>query len=295
MIQWNHPDDRERRMRAAVTILVPAKDEEESIPVLAAEIETVMDATGLAWECLWIDDGSTDGTLGILQDLHRRRPQHQYLAFDRNYGQSAALSAGFREAAGEILVTLDADLQNDPADIPRLLAALATGEAGMVNAVRARRRDSFTRRVSSRIANRFRNWVTHEQVTDVGCSLRAFRADCVRDVPCFKGMHRFLPTFARMRGHRIVEIPAAHRPRRFGRTKYGVNNRLWVGLLDTLWLRWLQERHVRPVVRLSSRAVEAAERDAYAAIARAGAAPDGLVHAGVSAINSDGETPRGRE
>jgi len=295
MIQWNHPDDRERRMRAAVTILVPAKDEEESIPVLAAEIETVMDATGLAWECLWIDDGSTDGTLGILQDLHRRRPQHQYLAFDRNYGQSAALSAGFREAAGEILVTLDADLQNDPADIPRLLAALATGEAGMVNAVRARRHDSFTRRVSSRIANRFRNWVTHEQVTDVGCSLRAFRADCVRDVPCFKGMHRFLPTFARMRGHRIVEIPAAHRPRRFGRTKYGVNNRLWVGLLDTLWLRWLQERHVRPVVRLSSRAVEAAERDAYAAIARAGAAPDGLVHAGVSAINSDGETPRGRE
>jgi len=311
-----------------VTVIVPAKNEAESIPVLAGEIETALDGTGMAWECLWIDDGSTDGTLEVLRGLHRRRAAHQFLSFDHNYGQSAALAAGFREAAGEILVTLDADLQNDPGDIPRLLAVLATTPVGMVNAVRARRHDSFTRRVSSRIANGFRNWVTHETVTDVGCSLRAFRADCVRDIPLFRGMHRFLPTFARLRGHRIVEVPAAHRPRRYGRTKYGVNNRLWVGLLDTLWLRWLQERHVRPVVWLNSRELEAeaamspqpaggAERavrgetavehksavppqpgQGAGPLAQAQAQPSEdatrLVHAGRSGEDARGETSRGR-
>jgi len=235
-----------------VTLLVPAKNEAESIPVLARELEAVMDSTGLAWECLWVDDGSTDGTLEALLKLRQHRCQHHFLSLDGNYGQSAALLAGFRAAAGEIIVTLDADLQNDPRDIPRLLEVLERGEAGMVNGVRRKRQDSRVRRISSSIANGFRNWVTRESVTDVGCSLRAFRADCVRDLPPFRGLHRFLPSFARLRGHRIVELPVGHGPRRFGVTKYGIHNRLWVGLVDTLGVRWLQSRYVHPNVRRSS-------------------------------------------
>lgn len=244
-----------------VSVIIPAKDEAESIPVLAREVEAIMDGTGLTWECVWIDDGSTDGTLEILRALRRRRPEHHYLSLAGNHGQSAALVAGFAAARGGLFITLDADLQNDPSDIPRLLAVLDGGEADMVNAVRSERHDSRVRLLSSRIANGFRNWLTHEKVTDVGCSLRAFRADCVRDIPSFRGLHRFLPTFARMRGYRIMEIPVGHRERRFGVTKYGIGNRLWVGIADTLGVRWLQGRYVRPIVRLSSLAGEDAHEE----------------------------------
>lgn len=239
-------------MVVEITVLVPVRDEAESVPVLAGEIEAVMQGLGRPWECLWVDDGSTDGTLDALRALVRSRGPHRLLSFDRNYGQSAALAQGILEARGEIVVTLDADLQNDPADVPRLLAPLDRGEADMVNGWRAQRQDGFVRRVSSRIANGFRNRMTGETVRDVGCSLRAFRRASVLSVPVFRGMHRFLPTLARVQGARLLEIAVTHRPRRFGRTKYGIGNRLWVGLADTMAVRWWQRRSVRPRVRLRS-------------------------------------------
>jgi dolichol-phosphate mannosyltransferase len=231
-----------------ITVVVPVRDEEESVPLLAGEVEAVLDALSRSWEMLWVDDGSIDGTLARLRELRARRLEHRWVSFDRNYGQSAAFGAGFRQARGAVVVTLDADLQNDPRDIPALLDLLDRGEADMVNGVRAHRNDSWVRRISSSVANGFRNRLTGESVRDVGCSLRAFRREFVLDVPLFRGMHRFLPTLARMQGARLAEVAVRHRPRRYGRTKYGIGNRLWVGIEDTLGVRWLLRRGVRPVV-----------------------------------------------
>jgi len=165
------------------------------------------------------------------------------IALDGRHGQTAALDAGFRAVRGEVTVTLDADLQNDPADIPSLLAWL--DRADVVNGVRQRRRDSVVRRLSSRIANGVRNRVTGEAVTDVGCSLRVMRSEYLRRVKLFRGMHRFLPTLLRMEGARVVEVPVAHRARRYGASKYGIRDRLWVGLTDLAAVRWMQARALR--------------------------------------------------
>lgn len=232
-----------------VSVVVPVMDEEASVARLAEEIAEAMARTGRRWECVWVDDGSTDGTRAALEAVAAKRPEHRVVALDGHFGQSAALAAGFSSARGPIVATLDGDGQNDPADIPRLLERLDRGDVDMVNGVRAKRRDSFVRRASSKIANAFRNWLTKESVTDVGCSLRVFRKSCVEGIPVFKGMHRFLPTLARLRGARIAEVPVHHRPRTAGRTKYGIGNRLWVGISDTLAVRWMQRRLVWPRVR----------------------------------------------
>lgn len=257
----------ERSQGVAVSLVIPARDEAESIPVLAAEIEAVMDGLDLAWECIWVDDGSRDSTRVALQQLHARRGQHQYLGFDRSYGQSAGLTQAFRRARGEWIVTLDADLQNDPRDIPALLGPLQRGVADMVNGYRTVRHDRLVRRASSHIGNGFRNWVLREQVRDVGCSLRAVRASCVRELPYFRGMHRFLPKLVGLRGGRILEVPVRHRPRRYGRAKYGIGNRIWVGMIDTLGVRWLAARHQVPVIECASiEAAEPGERSGDAAV-----------------------------
>jgi glycosyltransferase involved in cell wall biosynthesis len=231
-----------------VSVIVPVLDEVDSIPQLASEVVAAFDGGPWTWECVWIDDGSTDGTLDLLRKLHRDDPRHRYAAHDRNHGQSAALSTGFSYSRGRILATLDGDLQNDPADLPRLVEELESGDFHMVNGVRAKRQDSWLRRVSSRIANGFRNRVSGATATDVGCSVRAFYRECVERVPLFHGMHRFLPTLVAMRGYRITEVPVKHRPREHGETSYGVHNRLWVGIADTLGVRWLRTRGVNPRV-----------------------------------------------
>jgi glycosyltransferase involved in cell wall biosynthesis len=236
-----------------VSVIVPIKDEAESIRALADEITQAMDAVPFSWECLWVDDGSTDGSLDILMDIHETRPErHHYLSLDKNYGQSAALYAGFRAASGRIFATLDGDLQNDPREIPRLLTLLERGKADMVNGIRLNRRDGSVRRICSRIANGFRNSITKEQIVDVGCSLRVFYRDCVEEIPVFTGMHRFLPTLARMSGFQIIEVVVDHRPRSFGQTKYGINNRLWAGLLDCFAVRWMQARVIHPRIKIAS-------------------------------------------
>jgi glycosyltransferase involved in cell wall biosynthesis len=229
-----------------ISVVIPVFDEADNLEPLHAEVSAALAKLPPA-EIVLVDDGSRDASLTRMQALAARDPRVRVLALDRNHGQSAALDAGFRAARGEITVTLDADLQNDPADIPRLVALLESADC--VNGVRADRRDGVVRRLSSRIGNGFRNWVTGEQVTDVGCSLRAMRSRYLRHVKLYRGMHRFLPTLLRIEGARVIEVPVSHRPRHAGRSKYGVGNRLFVGFFDVLAVRWMQSRALRYQVR----------------------------------------------
>ena len=189
---------------------------------------------------MWVDDGSTDRSREIMRGLSA---PHRFIAFDRNHGQSAAFMAGFRNARGTWVGTLDGDGQNDPVDLPRQLArALETG-VDMVNGIRAKRRDSFQRKISSKIANGVRNWLTGKSVQDVGCSTRVVRRTAVIDLPFFHGMHRFLPTLVQMRGGTIDEIPVNHRPRAGGASKYGLFNRVFAATRDLFGVRWLRSRN----------------------------------------------------
>ncbi len=239
-----------------VSIIVPVLNEVGSVPRLAGEISAAFEGVPWVWECVWVDDGSSDGTLEQLRALNRDDPRHRFVAHEKNYGQSAALVTGFSRSRGRILATLDGDLQNDPADLPRLIRTLEDGDFHMVNGVRANRRDSWLRRVSSRVANGFRNRMSGATATDVGCSVRAFYRTCIEGVPHFHGMHRFLPTLVTMRGWRVTEIDVNHRPRTHGTTKYGVHNRLWVGIADTFGVRWLSSRGVNPRVDEASGVAE---------------------------------------
>jgi glycosyltransferase involved in cell wall biosynthesis len=224
-----------------ISVVVPVFDEEPNLAPLVAEIGAAL--AGLDYELLLIDDGSRDDTAATLARLAGEEPRLRPLRHDRNYGQSAALATGFAAARGELLVTLDGDLQNDPADAPRLLAELDRG-FDVVSGVRRRRQDSWVRKVSSRIANGVRRRVLDDGITDVGCSLKAYRTRVVKRLPPFAGMHRFLPALARMEGARVTELPVAHRPRRFGKSKYNISNRLWRGIADLLGVWWLQRRWV---------------------------------------------------
>jgi len=228
-----------------VSLIIPVKDEGANILDLAAEITAAFEPYAWDWECVWVDDGSQDETLPHLRSLHSRDTRHTYVAFDRNHGQTAALLAGFRTARGQLLATLDGDGQNHPADLPAMIQSLLANQADLVNGVRVERQDDWIRKLSSRLGNGFRNWLTHEQVTDVGCSLRAFRRECVATFPPFEGLHRFFPTLVRMQGWRIIEVPVRHRPRRQGTTKYGIRNRLWKGFVDAWAVRWMQWRQIK--------------------------------------------------
>ena len=225
-----------------ISLVIPVYNEEENLPVLHAEVQQAMEGIGRPWEVIYVDDGSTDASPAILSGLAGQDSHVRILRQRRNHGQSAALDAGFRFARGGIVVTLDADLQNDPADIPRLLERI--GDYDVVSGVRAKRQDTWMRKVSSRIANGIRNRVTHESVTDVGCTLRAARAEYLRRIPVFNGMHRFLPTLLRMEGARVTEVPVNHRPRLHGQPKYNIRNRIWRALMDLFGVRWLQTRWV---------------------------------------------------
>ncbi|HYN22018.1 MAG TPA: glycosyltransferase family 2 protein [Thermoanaerobaculia bacterium] len=232
----------ETESRPEISLVIPVYNEEENLPVLAGEIRSALEPLGLPYEVLYVDDGSTDESPQVLLELAREDSRTRIVRQRRNSGQSAALDAGLRHARGDIIITLDADLQNDPADIPRLLERLDGFD--VVSGVRARRRDNWVRRVSSKIANGIRNRVTHESVTDVGCTLRAMRAEYLRRIPVFNGMHRFLPTLLRMEGARVTEVPVNHRPRLHGQPKYNIRNRIFRALTDLFGVRWLQTRWI---------------------------------------------------
>lgn len=226
-----------------VSVIVPVKDEEENILSLADEIDQTLKQTDWSYEVVWINDGSTDKTPEILDHLSEDdRSNHQPIHMPYNVGQSAAMWTGFRFSHGKIIVTLDGDGQNDPRDIPKLVKQVLSGETDVANGFREQRRDNFQRRIASRIANGFRNWMIGNTVRDVGCSIRAMRRECVEHLPLFHGMHRFLPALFVQQGFRIDEQPVNHRPRQRGQTKYTINKRLWVGLYDIFGMIWLRHR-----------------------------------------------------
>lgn len=229
-----------------LSLVLPAFNEEENIGVLAAELFGVAEELRRRWEieCLFVDDGSTDGTREEIRRASGNYPELgiRLIALDRNWGLTAAMDAGFRAARGAVVVTLDTDLQNDPSDLPRLLGHL--DGADVVVGVRAVRRDGFVKRLSSRVANGIRNWVTHEDIVDTGCSLKVYRRQCLQRIKLFDGMHRFLPTLLRLEGARVVQVPVNHRPRIHGRAKYHLWNRLIGPLMDLFAVRWMQKRHL---------------------------------------------------
>ncbi len=223
-----------------VSLVIPVFNERENLAPLMEEIRVAL--AGRRYEIVAVDDGSTDGSLDALKALKAQRPELHIVSFAANAGQTAAFAAGFKAAQGEVIVTLDADGQNDPADIPRLLDAMAQSGAAAVAGYRTGRRDSVWKRVQSRIANGVRNRLNRETIRDTGCSLKAFRAEAVRDLPLFTGMHRFLPTLVKLHGGTVTEMPVRHRPRRSGTTKYGMWNRVFRSLADALAVRWMQRR-----------------------------------------------------
>ena len=249
----NTHNNKNHRQDLDLSIIIPIKNEAENVNFLRDEIDSVLQGFPYSWECIWIDDGSTDQSPTEIQRFNREDNHHQYLLLSQNYGQSAALYAGFCHARGQMLATMDGDGQNDPNDIPNLVEYLCANGCDLVNGVRRNRRDSFIRRISSRIANGFRNWLTQENITDVGCSLRVFRYECVTRITPFNGFHRFLPTLIRIRGYsNIAEVPVNHRPRTRGQTSYGIHNRLWVGIADSFAVRWMQKRAVSAEVKSRS-------------------------------------------
>jgi glycosyltransferase involved in cell wall biosynthesis len=230
-----------------LSVVIPVYDERENLPPLLDELRAALAATGRTWELLLIDDGSRDGSGDWIDAEAARDPRVISIRLDRNSGQSAALAAGIVRAHGDVIVTLDADLQNDPADLPRVLAALE--HADVVSGIRRDRQDSWLRLVSSRIANAVRRAWLGDPVTDIGCSFKAYRRPALDGLPMFNGVHRFLPALCVMRGARLVEVPLAHRPRRAGVSKYGVTNRLGRGFYDLIGVRWLRSRLLRARVR----------------------------------------------
>jgi glycosyltransferase involved in cell wall biosynthesis len=228
-----------------LSVVAPAHNEADNLPRLLEEIAAALAKLERSWEVIITDDASTDGTAALLKDLRKRYPQLRVLSMRQRSGQTAALDAGLRHARGTFVATLDADLQNDPADIPRMLDLLQSQQCDFVNGWRANRRDPWIRLVSTRVANRVRNWLTHEQIHDSACGLKVFRRECIDRLKLFNGMHRFLPTLVKMEGYRVIEVPVNHRPRTAGKAKYGVLNRVFKALRDAFAVRWMQQRTIR--------------------------------------------------
>jgi dolichol-phosphate mannosyltransferase len=224
-----------------ISIVIPAFNEAENLPVLLQEIEQVMAQHPAQWEILLVDDGSTDNTLEVMMELKRKLQPVRVFALRKNHGLSAALDAGFRKATGDVIVSLDADLQNDPADIPKLLEMLP--EYDVAIGIRVRRKDNFVKRISSRIANGIRDLLLQEKWQDTGCTLKAYKRDYLEKIKLFHGLHRFLPTLLLMEHARILEVPVNHRERIHGQSKYHLWNRLTGPLRDLLAVRWMKQRH----------------------------------------------------
>ena len=235
-----------------VSIVIPVYNEEMNLPRLFEEIAQAMRPLARAWEVVFVDDGSTDRSLDALKNLAQANAEARYLAFTRNRGQSAAFCAGFDNAAHPIIVTLDADLQNDPADIPAMLTLFDQG-FDMAIGWRKKRQDTWSKRIGSKIGNTIRNRLTRESVRDTGCSLKVMRRDMLIRIPRFKGMHRYLPTLMKLQGARVAEAPVNHRERFAGVSKYSNWQRALVGMRDLFGVRWLQDRHFTYEIREKNR------------------------------------------
>jgi dolichol-phosphate mannosyltransferase len=225
----------------AVSVIVPLFNEEENMSILQSELRAAL--AGVDHEIIFVDDGSIDRTAERIE----KAPNVRVIRFAKNAGQSAAIYAGLQAARGAIAVVIDGDLQNDPADISRLLAEISC--ADLVCGYRARRKDTLVKRLTSRIANAVRSRFTKDGVRDTGCTLKAMRRECLSALLPFKGMHRFIPALIKAAGYRLVEIPVAHRPRRFGQSKYGLGNRALRATIDMFGVRWLLSRRLNYKIR----------------------------------------------
>ena len=226
----------------AVSVVVPVFNEEENIPSLQTELNAAL--SGLDYEIIFVDDGSTDRTFERINADERMR----VVRFEKNTGQSAAIYAGLHVARGAIAVLIDGDLQNDPTDIPRLLAEITHG-ADLVCGYRSQRKDTLVKRLTSWVANFVRSRFTKDGVRDTGCTLKAMRRECISALMPFKGMHRFIPALIKGAGYRLVEIPVNHRARKFGQSKYGLGNRALRATIDMFGVRWLLARRLNYKVR----------------------------------------------
>jgi len=228
-----------------ISIVIPVHDEERSVALLHDELAAALDPLGRPWEAVFVDDGSGDGTFGALTRLHAAHENVRVVRLRRNFGKAAALDAGFAEASGEVIVTIDGDLQDDPAEIPRLLAKLDEGY-DLVSGWKAKRRDPITRRVPSKLFNGVAGRVSGLRLHDMNCGLKAYRADVVRGMQLYGELHRYIPVLAHYRGYRVTEIPVNHRPREHGRSRYGVE-RYVRGFLDLLTVTFMGRYRHRPL------------------------------------------------
>jgi dolichol-phosphate mannosyltransferase len=225
-----------------ISIVIPVYNEEGNIKPLIAELWEVLHALGKSYEIIFVDDGSCDRSFEILKAAASQDPKIRIIRFNKNTGQTAAFDAGFKAAQGDVVVTMDADLQNDPHDIPRLVEKI--GEFDIVCGWRYQRRDPWIKIVSSKIANFVRNKLSEEEIVDTGCSLKAYKRECLQRLKLFNGLHRFLPTLAKMEGCTVTQVKVNHRPRRFGTTKYTIGNRMVRAFADLLAVRWMKRRHL---------------------------------------------------
>jgi dolichol-phosphate mannosyltransferase len=226
--------------RLRLSVVVPVYNERDNLPPLTAQILKALTGQVDSFEIIYVDDGSTDGSGSLLDELASSYLEVRVFHFDRNYGQTSAFDAGFHQAGGDLIATLDGDLQYDPADILTLLPLAEHYD--LVCGWRKDRHDTLVKRLSSRIANAIRNAVIHDGVHDTGCSLKVFRRRVVERIPLFEGMHRFFPALARMHGFTVTQVPVRHFPRIHGQSKYGIGNRIFKGLRDLLAVRWMQRR-----------------------------------------------------
>jgi len=228
-----------------LSIVIPALNEREALPNLLDEIAGACESIGVSWEAIIVDDGSTDGTTELIEELAANRPEIRAVRFRRNFGKSAALAAGIEHSAGQTIVTIDGDGQDDPADIPALLAELDKG-ADLVSGWKRQRRDSLSRRLASRVFNKVTSWLTGVSMHDMNCGFKAYRGDCARSLDLYGELHRYVPVLAVQQGWRVSELPVNHRARRHGSSRFGTERYLR-GALDLLTVVFIGRYQYRPL------------------------------------------------
>jgi len=225
-----------------LSVVIPIYNERENLVPLEEKLNETLPKLNLDYEIVLVDDGSQDGSGQLISKLQKHNPHLRLIRLAKNFGQSAAFMAGFRVARGHIIITMDADLQNDPADIPLLLEK--TEEFDVVCGWRHERNDPWIKKISSKIANAVRNKLSQETIADTGCSLKAFRRECFDQITLFNGMHRFFPTLMKMEGFTVTEVKVSHHSRLHGLSKYNIRNRLWSSWNDLMGVRWLKKRRL---------------------------------------------------
>jgi dolichol-phosphate mannosyltransferase len=228
-----------------LSLVIPAYNEQENIPTLLQRVEGAMHQTAKPFEVIIVDDGSTDQTPAMLKDGLSRLPWLRVVRMAKNGGQSAAFEAGFRAARGKIIATIDADLQNDPEEIPRLLPMIEPDDVDMISGWRKDRQDTNFRRWQSRQANRIRNWIIADDINDSASSLKLYKSHAIQGLKLFNGAHRFFPALVKMRGYKVIEVPVKHSARFAGTAKYGFRNRAFRAFIDLIGVRWMKMRYIK--------------------------------------------------